>query len=120
MSPILGILGISYSLYYVFTKPSAGFNGFLDMPSLVLLLLMPPSIMLLSHSLSDCLLGIATLLKALFKPQAREEKHIINLLTKASSLVRSEGIGSLVNVRKVANYPLLKMALFNYQQLYCR
>ena len=77
MSPILGILGISYSLYYVFTKPSAGFNGFLDMPSLVLLLLMPPSIMLLSHSLSDCLLGIATLLKALFLSLKLEKKSIL-------------------------------------------
>ena len=33
MSPLLGILGIGYSLYYVFTSPSAGFTGFLDYPN---------------------------------------------------------------------------------------
>ena len=111
MSPLLGILGIAYSLYYVFTSPSAGFSGFLDYPSLVLLGLMPPSIMLLSHNLGDCILGIGTLLRALFLPQVREERQVINLLTKASSMVRSEGIGSLVNIRKYAKYPFLKDGL---------
>ena len=77
MSPLLGILGIAYSLYYVFTSPSGGFSGFLDYPSLVLLLLMPPSIMLLSHNLGDCILGIGTLLRALFLPQVREERKLL-------------------------------------------
>lgn len=110
MSPLLAIAGIGYSLYFVFTSPSGGFQGYLDKPSLVLLGIMPPSIMLLSHSLKDFYVGFATLLKALFTT-SRSEKEVINVLTRSSQMVRSEGIGSLVNVRSQVKYDLLREGL---------
>ena len=107
MSPIIAIVGIVFSLYFVFTNPSSGFQGYLDKPSLILLGIMPPSIMLLSHSLRDFFVGFETLLKALFST-SRSEKEVINILTQSSQLVRAEGIGSLVKVRNQVGYPLLR------------
>lgn len=110
MSPIIAIAGIVYSLYYVFTNPATGFSGYLDKPSLVLLGIMPPSIMLLSHNLNDFFVGFVTLLRSLFAT-SRNQNEVINVLTRSSQLVRSEGIGSLVNVRNQVRYELLKEGL---------
>lgn len=110
MSPILAIIGIVSSLYFIFTTPSTGFQGYLDKPSLILLGVMPPSIMLLSHTLKDFYVGFATLLKALFGSK-RKEVEVINVLTRASQMVRSEGIGSLVNIRNQVGYDLLREGL---------
>jgi len=71
----------------------------------------PPSVMLLSHTLKDFWVGAATLLKALFKTQRQVETEIINVLTHSSALVRSEGIGSLIKVRDVVRYELLRDGL---------
>ena len=110
MSPILAIVGIGLSLYFVFTSPSEGFQGYLDRPSLVLLGIMPPSIMLLSHSLKDFYVGFVTLIKALFTT-SRQESEVINVLTRSSQLVRSEGIRALVKVRNQVGYELLRDGL---------
>ena len=108
MSPILGICGISYSLWYVFTVKSEGFSGYFDEPSLVLLGLMPPSVMLLSHSIKDFFTGLITLGKALFRIQGGAQKEVIEILTSSSAMVRSEGIGALVRVRDRIRYTLLR------------
>ena len=53
MSSLIGIAGIVYGLYFVFTYPKGGFSGYFDLPSLVLLGVLPPSIMLLSNKITD-------------------------------------------------------------------
>lgn len=108
ISPLLAILGIGGSCYYIFAFPSPGFTGYLDIASLIFLGIMPPSIMLLSHSLGDFGLGIATLVKSLFSNNHKFLKEINHTLTKASALVRSEGIGSLVGIRSQIRYSFLK------------
>ncbi|MCX6128453.1 MAG: MotA/TolQ/ExbB proton channel family protein [Proteobacteria bacterium] len=111
MSPILAILGIVYSLYFAMTHPATSFHGYLDVPSLVLLGMMPPSVILLSHTLKDLTVGIGILLKALFRTQGRAEREVIDVLTKSSALVRSEGIGALMKFRSQVRYPLLRDGL---------
>lgn len=108
LSPLLAITGIVGSCYYIFMFPSPGFTGYLDVSSLIFLGVMPPSIMLLSHSLGDFGLGIATLAKSLFSNNHKFLQEINMILTKASALVRSEGIGSLVGVRNQIRYPFLR------------
>lgn len=108
MSPLLAIAGIGYSLWFVFTHQSPGFNGYFDKPSLVLLGIMPPSIMLLSHTLKDFFTGFLTLLKSLFHAQAGVQREVINTLTRSSAMVRADGIGSLVQIRNRIKYDLLK------------
>ncbi|NRA63654.1 MAG: MotA/TolQ/ExbB proton channel family protein [Pseudobacteriovorax sp.] len=106
MSPIIAIAGIGFSLYFVFTNPSSGFQGYLDKPSLILLGIMPPSVMLLSHTLRDFYVGFVTLLRSLFAGK-KQEKEVINVLTRSSQLVRAEGIGALMKVRNQIRYDLL-------------
>ena len=108
MSPILAIIGIGYSLYFVFTYPAKGFTGYYDQTSLVLLGIMPPSIMLLSHTVRDFATGFITLFNSLFRSPAGAQKEVIDVLTKASAVVRSDGIGALVGVRNKIRYPLLR------------
>ena len=107
-SPILAILGICGSCYYIFNFPSPGFTGYLDIASLVFLGVMPPSVMLLSHSLGDFGLGISTLLKSLFSNNHKFLVEINMTLTKASQMVRADGIGSLVGIRKQIRHPFLQ------------
>lgn len=107
MSPIIGIMGICFSLYFTFSFPSSGFSGYYDKPSLVLLGIMPPSVMLLSHSLKDFFTGISTLLKSLFSSQNKAQREVIEILTRSSALVRSDGIGALTKVRSAVKYQLL-------------
>ena len=111
MSPIIGLAGIGFSLYYIFMFPTKGYAGYLDMPSAVLLGLTPPCIMLLSHTLGDFLVGAKLLVAAMFSRNKKHQKEIIDTLTYASKLVRSEGIGSLIKVRDGAGYSLLRDGL---------
>jgi chemotaxis protein MotA len=111
VSLILGIIGIVYSLYFAATSPATSFHGYMDKPSLVLLGIMPPSVMLLSHGLRDFAVGFSILAQALFRLQGRTEKEVIEVLTKSSALVRSEGIGSLLKVRNQVRHPLLRDGL---------
>lgn len=111
MSLLVGIAGIAWSLYFTLTAGVTGFSGFFDKPSAALLLVMPPSVMLLSHTLTDFYVGASILLKSLFKPQGRYEREVIEVLTISSAMVRSEGIGSLMKVRNKVKYPLLRDGL---------
>lgn len=111
LSLILGIAGIFYSLYFTVTHHGSGFDGFYDKTALVLLLLMPPSVMLLSHTITDFYVGLTILLKALFRTQGRREKEVIEVLTASSALVRAEGIGALMKVRNRVKYPFLRDGL---------
>lgn len=107
MSSILGLLGILYGLYFVFTAKQGGFTGFVDIPSAVLLGILPPSIMLLSHKISDFALGIKILLQSMFQNSRKKQNAVINSLTICSSRVRSDGVGSLVQERNKLTYDLL-------------
>lgn len=108
MSALIGLIGIIFSLWYVVTMTSPGFQGYYDNPSLVLLLVMPPSVMLLSHSLSDFATGAQILFSSMFRTQKSSQTEVIDILTKSSALVRANGIGSLVNVRGHIRYELLR------------
>ena len=108
ISSLLAICGICGSIYFIMTSGSSGFTGYLDIPSLVFLGIMPPSIMLLSHTLSDFSLGAQTLALSLVRNHSKFQKEVIDVLTKASALVRSEGIGSLVGIRNQVKYDLLR------------
>src|SRR5690606_31536722 len=77
-------------------------------PSLVMLLLMPPSIILLSHTIKDFVLGIGVLLNAMFQRQVSAQKEVINVLTQASALVRSDGMGALMQIKDRIGYELLR------------
>ncbi len=92
VSPILGLAGIVGSLYFVFTFDNGGFQGYFDIPSAVLLGVAPPSIMLLSHNLSDFFTGIKLLFGAVFSSVRKQQGEVIGLLTTASKAVRSDGM----------------------------
>ena len=111
MSAIIAMAGIVFSIYFVITHPAAAFTGFFDKPAIVLLGIMPPSIMLLSHTLFDFGTGFATLFRALFLSHSNIQKEVIDTLTRSSALVRSEGIGSLVGIRGRVKYDLLRDGL---------
>mgnify|MGYP001599263164 CR=1 FL=1 len=108
MSPIIGIAGIVFSLYYIFTFPTPGFTGYLDIPSLILLGVMPPCVMLLSHSIFDFLTGFKLLVSALFGQTRAHHKDIIETLTKASAMVRSDGLGAIMKIRDATRNELLR------------
>src|SRR4051812_10157021 len=111
MSPVLGLLGIAFSLYFAFTHEGTGFKGFVDPAAMVLLGLGPPSIMLLSHSLTDFITGVKLVFSSMFFGIKRHHEEVIVTLTEASKAVRSEGIGTLVAFRDKARYPLLRDGL---------
>lgn len=111
MSFLVGIAGIVFSLHYVFTHHSTGFSGYLDKPSMVLIGLTPPCIMLLSHSLTDLFTGIRLLFTALLNTKKSKQSEIINILTNASAMVRTEGLGSIVRIKERVKYELLKDGL---------
>ena len=108
LSPIIALVGIFGSIYYIFTYPSPGFAGYFDKASLVFLGVMPPSVMLLSHSVKDFSVGFITLVSSLFKNHSRYQMDIIHTLSKASALVRSDGMGALLNIRQHIKYDLLR------------
>ena len=93
---------------FVFTHRAGAFTGFVDVPSLVLLGIAPPCVMMLSHSISDLFAGIGILLQASFRKQANIEKEVINTLSMASQLVRTDGMGVLMQLKNRVRYPLLR------------
>ncbi len=107
MSFLLGMSGIIWGLYFVFTYPDKGFTGYWDPPGFVLLSVLPPSIMLLSHNVSDLFTGIQTLMSSMFHNTNQKHYSVINSLTTCSAKVRSEGVGSLVAERRKLEYDLL-------------
>lgn len=111
LSPIIALVGIFGSIYFVFSYPSEGFEGYFDLASMVFLGVMPPSVMLLSHNMKDFYIGIQTLVTAMVGNTGRRSEEIINVLTRASAMVRSEGIGSLVGIRNQIKYDFLREAI---------
>ena len=111
MSGIFGICGIAFGLYYIFTFKETSFVGFLDVPSLIFLCLLPPSIMLLSHQLEDFSIGIQILFRALFNDTTREQRSVIQSLSDCSAKIREQGMGSLMEERKKKQYDLLSDGL---------
>ena len=107
MSSLLGIAGIIYGLHFVFTSKNEGFTGFFDVPSMVLLGLLPPCILLLSHRLTDFFMGLKILVQAMFRTNTRMQTHVINSLTRCSAAVRSDGVGALVKEKKGMKYDLM-------------
>jgi chemotaxis protein MotA len=108
VSAIIGLAGIAFSLWFVFAFPSPGFKGYFDLPSFILLVISPPSIVLLSHRFSDFVTGIQTLFQSAFSGHDRLEVMVINQLTQAAALVRSEGVGSLVKMRDRIRYDFFR------------
>ncbi len=109
ISGIIGISGIVYALRWVLTADhSHGFGGYMDMNAIVLLGIMPPSVMLLSHSMGDFFTGFSTLMRATFSQQQKHQRHVIDTLTRASGLIRAEGMGSLMKIRNQIKYELLQ------------
>ena len=100
MSSLIGIAGIFYGLRFVFLTESKGFTGYLDVSSLILLGILPPSIMLLSHKISDFFTGFKILIQSSLQNTIRTQNNVIDALTMCSARVRSEGIGGLVKERK--------------------
>ncbi|MBF0442369.1 MAG: MotA/TolQ/ExbB proton channel family protein [Oligoflexales bacterium] len=108
MSSIIGLSGIIFALWFTTTHEAGGFTGYLDKASIVLLGVVPPCVMLLSHTVKDFFTGFSILLNALFNRQKSIEHEVINVLTQSSAMVRAQGIGSLVKIRNVIKYELLK------------
>ena len=108
MSQILGLAGIIYTIYFVVSHPHGSFHGYWDPSAGILLGLGPPCVMMLSHNLTDLVMGIKLLIQSITSQHGRHQSEIIETLTKASQIVRSEGLGALVPVRDRARYDLLR------------
>ena len=111
MSGLLGICGIALGLYYIFTFKESNFSGFYDLPSLIFLGILPPCIMLLSHSLADFSTGIQILFRAMFHNTMREQRSVIQSVSTCSAKIREQGMGSLMEERKKKQYDLLSEGL---------
>lgn len=111
MSQILGLAGIIYTIYYVVMHPHGSFHGYWDPSAGVLLGMGPPCVMMLSHNITDLLTGIQLLFQSITSRHNRHQAEIIETLTRASQVVRSEGLGALVPVRDRARYELLRDGL---------
>ena len=111
MSSLMGFAGLGFCLWFVFTANHTGFSGYMDKPAMVLVGVGPPSIMLLSHNIGDLLMGFRLLYSAMFSRQKANQKEIIDTLTKASALVRTEGLGAVVKIKESARYDLLRDGL---------
>lgn len=108
MSQFLGLSGISFAIWYVIAHPAAKFHGYWDPAALVLLGIGPPSVMMLSHTVSDLIVGIRLLISSIFSQHSQNQVEIINALTRASQIVRTDGMGALVPLRDQMRYDLLR------------
>lgn len=111
LSSLLGLLGICGSIYYAFTQEGGGFSGYLHPGAIVLLGVGPPSVMLLSHSLTDFAVGIKILLSAMTNRLAGQHDVVIETLTQASKAVRADGMGAIIPIRDKCQHQLLKDGL---------
>ena len=111
MSQILGLSGICYALWFVMTHPAKGFSGYFDEHAFIMLSIMPPSIMLLSHTTSDLLLGLKLLISACFKRQKNTQQEIVQILTMTLKAVRQDGLGVVAKVRGHVSYDFLREGL---------
>lgn len=108
MSTIIGLCGIVYSIYFAFTHPHKGFTGYFDLPAVVLLGITPPSVMLLSNTVGDFLMGFRILLGSMLKSKRSLQGEVINTLSSLSAAVRTDGYAALVNARKRIKYDFLR------------
>lgn len=108
MSQILGLSGIGFAIWYVISHPAMKFHGYWDPAAVVLLGIGPPSVMMLSHTLADLIVGIRLLITSIFSRHAQHQAEIINALTRASQVVRTDGLGALVPLRDRMQYDMLR------------
>lgn len=108
MSQLLGLSGIAFSIWYVIAHPAAKFTGFWDVASVVLLGVAPPSVMMLSHTLTDLFVGVKLLWSSIFSRHHQHQAEIIDALTRASQIVRTDGLGALVPLRDRMQYDMLR------------
>lgn len=112
MSAIIGTIGIVFALWYAFVNEGkSGYTGFFQPAGVILLLVGPPSIMLLSHTLTDFVTGFKLLVSSMFGRSRKQHEEIIDTLSAASKAVRSEGIGAVIPFRDRARYDLLRDGL---------
>ena len=112
MSPILGISGIIFAGWFFFRNEGKnGFTGFFQAAGLTLLLIGPPSIMLLSHTVMDFVTGFKLLFSSVFSRIRTRHEEVIDILSAASKAVRSEGMGAVIPFRDRASYDLLRDGL---------
>jgi len=111
MSMLIGMIGIVGSLAFIFTYKSQGYQGYFDLPSIVLVGIAPPSVMLLSHTIVDFLTGIRLLISSIISQGRRNHMEVIETLTVASKAVRSDGLGAVMPIRDKARYDLLRDGL---------
>jgi chemotaxis protein MotA len=84
------------------------FHGYWDPAAMVLLGFGPPSVMMLSHTLSDLFVGIKLLATSIFSRHGQHQAEIIDALTRASQIVRTDGLGALVPLRDRMQYDMLR------------
>lgn len=108
MSQLLGLSGIAFAIWYALSHPATKFHGFWDPAAVVLLGIGPPSVMMLSHTVSDLIVGIKLLISSMFSRHAQHQMEAINALTRASQIVRTEGLGALVPLRDRMQYDMLR------------
>jgi chemotaxis protein MotA len=108
MSQLLGLSGIAFAIWYALTHPAAKFHGYWDPAAMVLLGVAPPSVMMLSHTVQDLIMGVKLLVSSIFSRHAQHQAEIIATLTRASQIVRTDGLGSLVPLRDQTRYDLLR------------
>ena len=108
MSQFIGLSGIGFAIWWIVFHPHTGFHGFWDPGAAILLGVAPPCVMLLSHSLSDLLMGIRLLWQSITSNHTKHQTEIIDALTQASQLVRTEGLGAVIKMRDRAQYDLLR------------
>jgi len=108
MSQLLGVSGIAFAIWYAISHPAMKFHGYWDPAAMVLLGFGPPSVMMLSHTVSDLIMGIKLLWSSIFSQHAQHQQETIDMLTRASQIVRTEGLGALVPLRDRMRYDLLR------------
>ncbi|MCX6119938.1 MAG: MotA/TolQ/ExbB proton channel family protein [Proteobacteria bacterium] len=108
MSQLIGLSGIIFTIWYVISHPHSSFNGYWDSSAAMLLGVMPPCILMLSHSISDLFMGIRLLFQSITSQHNKNQMEIIEVLTRASQLVRSDGMGALIPIRDRCRYDLLR------------
>lgn len=111
MSTLFGLAGIVFSLWFAFKHEGGGFQGYFSLGGAVLLVVGPPSIMLLSHSIMDFVTGAKLLFASMLGGKKKKHEEVIETLTAASKAVRSEGMGAVIPYRDKASYDLLRDGL---------
>ncbi len=107
MSALIGICGILFGIGFTFTHKHEGFSGYFDISGFILVGVLPPSIMLLSHTIADFFVGIRVLFSSIFNQTNRQRSRVIDGLSTVSAKVRLHGVGALVAERNRLSYDLL-------------